>query len=314
MLENPANPLISIIIVNFNGLRFIEPCLSSLMNQTLKNFEIIFVDNGSSDDSSDFVQNQFPEVKILKNETNLGFAEGTNVGIRSAKGAFILTLNNDTIAYPDFIEEIQKSIEEDQKVGMWATKMFYPDGRINSTGIAISRNGTAMDRGIGEKDGDKFCSKAEVFGPCAGAALYRRVMLEEIGLFDKDFFLYMEDVDLAFRARLAGWKCVYNPSAKVIHEHGGSTGQGSDISVYYGIRNTFWYILKNYPIRTLLSVSPWIIKTNFEDVPYYFRKGKLLTVLRAKKDMIIGIGKIIQKRKMIKKRVNDQSIEQWIRH
>jgi GT2 family glycosyltransferase len=312
MQENPANPLISIIIVNFNGLRFLEPCLSSLNEQSINNFEIILVDNGSSDGSADYIRKQFPNVKILETGKNLGFPKGVNEGINHAKGQFVLTLNNDTIADFHFVEELQKPMSGDQRVGMCATKMLYPDGRINSTGIIIFRNGTAMDRGIGQADHNQFDSEEEVFGPCAGAALYRRSMLDEIGLFDEDFFLYMEDVDLAFRARLAGWKCVYNPSAKVIHEHGGTAGLGSDISIYFGIRNTFWYIIKNFPIRTLLVASPWILKTNCEDIPYYFRKGKLLTLLRAKKDMFMGIGKMIKKRKTIRMRVNNYSIDQWI--
>jgi GT2 family glycosyltransferase len=314
MQENLANPFISVIIVNFNGLRFLEPCLSSLKNQSCKNFEIILVDNGSSDCSTDYVRSQFPEVRILETGKNLGFAGGTNVGINHARGDFILTLNNDTVVDVRFIEELQNSISNDRKIGMWATKMLYPDGRLNSTGLIIARDGTASDRGIGEMDCNQFDSIGEVFGPSAGSALYRKSMLDEIGLFDEDFFLYMEDVDLAFRARLFGWKCVYNPSAKIIHERGGTTGIGSDISIYYGCRNAFWCIVKNYPLRTFLKYLPWIIKTNCADIPFYSRKGKLLTLLRAKKDMLFGIGKMIKKRKVIRKRVNNYSIECWIQH
>ena len=135
----------------------------------------------------------------------------------------------------------------DADVGMCASKMLFPDGRINSTGICISRSGAAWDRGMFEPDRGQYDLEEEVFGPCAGAALYRKEMLEEIGLFDEDFFLYMEDVDLAFRGRLAGWKCIYVPEAKVYPPSWRNSRFGSDLSVYYGNRNVIWYAIKDFP-------------------------------------------------------------------
>ena len=305
-------PLISVIVLNYNGLRFLEPCLSSLFCQTFKDFEIILVDNGSSDGSSDYVRQHFPSVVLVETGKNLGFAGGTNAGITIAQGEFILTLNNDTITDIHFLEELHKPMLRDPEIGMCASKMLFPDGRIYSTGISIFRSGAAMDRGIFEPDNGKYDSKEEVFGPCAGAALYRRSMLDTIGLFDEDFFLYMEDVDLAFRARLSGWKCRYIPAARVIHIHGGTAGVNSEISVYYGNRNLIWYTIKNFPARLFLTSFPWFVGRNCADIPYYFLKGRGKAILKAKIDAVRGLHTIIKKRKTVERKISDANIRKWI--
>ncbi|WP_424031105.1 glycosyltransferase family 2 protein [Methanoregula sp.] len=305
-------PLISVVVVNFNGKKFLDDCLSSLACQTFRDFEIILVDNGSSDGSAGYVKERYPSVILVGTGKNLGFAGGTNTGIRAAKGAFIFTLNNDTIADPHLLEEIIKPMQADPCVGMCGTKILFPDGRINSTAICISRSGAAWDRGMGEPDRGQYDTAEEIFGPCAGAALYRRVMLDEIGLFDEDFFLFMEDIDLAFRGRLAGWKCWYVPTARVVHIHGGTAGFRSDISLYYGNRNLVWYVVKNFPPRTLLFSSPWIIGRNCAVLPYYILHGKCRAIILAKTDMIKGLPAMVRKRRDIQRRVPSGEIEKWI--
>jgi hypothetical protein len=312
MSDESPPPLISVIIVNYNGKKFLSNCLDSIFRQTYFPFEVIMVDNASHDGSIEYVQQNFPDVKLFTQSTNLGFAGGTNAGIREANGEIILTLNNDTIVNPDFIDELAKPMFSDPLVGMCASKMIFPDGRINSTGICISRSGAAWDRGMGEPYQGHYDVAEEVFGPCAGAALYRHTMLDEIGLFDEDFFLYMEDVDLAFRARLSGWKCMYVPTAQVIHVHGGTTEPGSDTSVYYGNRNLLWYLVKNFPKRTLLIFIPWIIGRNIAIIPYYFLKGKGRAIIKAKVDSVKGLPRMIKKRQSIKKIISDGAIEKWI--
>lgn len=306
------DPLISIVIVNFNGQRFLEPCLSSLAGQSFKNFEIILVDNNSSDGSVDFIHEHFPEVTVIKNKENAGFTGGANAGIRASRGEFILTLNNDTTADPHFIENLVKPMVSDPGVGMCASKMLFPDGRINSTGICIARSGAAWDRGIYEPDSGQYDGKVDVFGPCAGAALYRKSMLDEIGLFDEDFFIFMEDVDLAFRARLAGWVCRFVPSARVIHIMGGTAGTDSELSVFYGNRNLLWNTIKNFPSRTLLIYLPWILGRNCADIPYYFSKGKGQAILKAKASAMGGIVRMARKRKSASRRVPEGQIRKWI--
>jgi len=304
--------MISIIIVNFNGSHFLDACLSSLKVQTDQDFETIIVDNASTDGSIENIRNSYQWVKLIENKENRGFAGGVNEGIMASNGEYILTLNNDTILDPFFVDELKKAMVNDPSLGMCASKMLFPDGRINSTGICISRSGAAWDRGMFEEDLGQYDEDTEIFGPCAGAALYSRKMLDEIGFFDEDFFLYMEDVDLAFRARLAGWNCVFVPSARVIHIHGGTAGFKSDISTYYGSRNLLWYVLKNYPVHTFLLYLPWLLVRNLADIPYYAKQGMLFTILQAKRDMVLGIGKNIKKRQTIQKTVNNWDIERWI--
>jgi len=312
MSDESPHPLISVIIVNYNGKKFLSDCLNSIFHQTYFPFEVIMVDNASHDGSFEYVQQNFPEVRMFSQSTNLGFAGGTNAGIRVAKGEFIFTLNNDTIADSHMLEEIVRPMQLDSRVGVCGSKILLPDGRINSTAICISRSGAAWDRGMGEPDQGQYDMPEEVFGACAGAALYRRSMLEEIGLFDEDFFLFMEDVDLAFRARLSGWKCMYVPPARVIHVHGGTTEPGSDISMYYVNRNLLWYAVKNFPSRALIMFIPWIIGRNIAVIPYYFLKRKGKAIIKAKVDSVKGLPKMINKRQSIKKSISDGAIEKWI--
>ena len=303
--------LISVIVLNYNGRGFLDGCLTSLASQTYSDFEVIVVDNGSRDGSPDYIEENYPWVRLAKNDENLGFAGGTNVGIRAAKGEFILTLNNDSRADSRFIEELIKPMA-DPEVGVCAAKMLFPDGRINSAGICISRSGAAWDRGMFEPDRGQYEFVEEVFGACAGAALYRREMLDEIGLFDEDFFLYLEDVDLAFRARLAGWKCLYVPGARVIHHHGGTAGVGSDLAVYYGNRNIVWYPIKDFPFRLLITSLPFIVARNLAVIPYYALRGQGGVILRSKLDALKGVVKMMEKRKDVVRRADYSHINRFV--
>lgn len=304
--------MISIIILNFNGKRYMEKCIMSVAAQTYRDFEVIVVDNASVDGSVEYLESHFPWVRIVRNSENLGFAGGTNSGIKQAQGEYILTLNNDTQIDKRFLECLVGPMQSNKSVGMCASKMLFPDGRINSTGICISRSGAAWDRGMSEPDEGQYDSPEDVFGPCAGAALYRKRMLDDIGLFDEDFFLYMEDVDLAFRGRLAGWRCAYVPQAKVYHIHGGTAGFGSDLSVYYGNRNVIWYTVKNLPTGILLTSLPWIIVRNLAVVPYYALRGQGRVILKSKIDAVRGLPAILKKRGLVMRRVSDQEIGRYI--
>lgn len=308
-----VNPKVSVIIVNYNGEQFLKDCLDSLHAQTSSDFEIIVVDNNSSDRSIGIVTDRYPDVILIRNEANRGFAVGTNQGIMMAKGEYILTLNNDTRVETSFLEEIVRPIEDDPHVGICASKMLLPDGRINSTGLCISRSGAAWNRGMFEEDTGQYEHQEEVFGASAGAALYRRSMLDEIGLFDEDFFMYMEDVDLSFRARLAGWKCMYIPTAIVWHHHGGTAEFGSDMAVYFGNRNIIWMVMKNYPSRLLLFSIPWIVGRNIGVILYYAFHGKGRIIIRAKSDAICSIPRTsFVKTIRVKKTNKKHDIIKWI--
>jgi hypothetical protein len=304
--------MISVVVLNFNGRQHLEGCLSSLRSQTCDDFEVIVVDNCSADGSVEFLKEKFPEFRLVVNSSNLGFAGGTNSGIRQARGEHILTLNNDTVADRRFIERLAEPMSQDPSIGMCASKMLFPDGRINSAGICLSRSGAAWDRGMFERDSGQYNLAEEVFGPCAGAALYRKSMLDEIGLFDEDFFLYMEDVDLAFRARLAGWRCVYVPDAVVHHHHGATAGFGSDLSVYHGNRNIIWYALKNFPGGFLVRSLPWMLGRNLLVLPYYALKGQGRIILKSKADAVAGAPRMLRKRGQLLRRAQEKEITRYI--
>jgi len=303
--------MISVVITNYNGWRYLPDCLSSLAAQTYRDFETIMVDNASTDGSVEFVEEHYPEVRVVRNRENLGFAGGTNAGIRATGGEYVLTLNNDTKADPRFVEHLKGAMDADPAAGMCAAKMLFPNGTINSTGICISRSGAAWDRGMYEPDRGQYDLSREVFGPCAGAALYRREMLDEVGLFDEDFFCYMEDVDLAFRARLAGWTCRYVPEARVYHHHGGTAGVGTDFAVYYGNRNVVWYVVKNFPSRLLVTSIPWILGRNLAVVPYYAIRGRGRAIVRSKVDAVRGIPGMLRKRSAIRRSVPESDIRRF---
>jgi GT2 family glycosyltransferase len=150
-----------------------------------------------------------------------------------------------------------------------------------------------------EPDDGRYGVADEVFGPCAGAALYRKKMLDEVGLFDEDFFAYMEDVDLALRGQMAGWKCMYAPGAIVCHFHGGTAGYMSDFSIYYGNRNILWNVLKNFPAPLLITSLPWICGRNLATIPYYIFKGHGVAILRAKIDAVKGVPQMVSRRRRL---------------
>jgi GT2 family glycosyltransferase len=299
MLQDAAvkQPLVSIIIVNFNGKRFLKKCFSSIISQTYPSLELILVDNGSKDGSVELVQKHFPGVKIITNGDNLGFAKGNNIGIRAASGDLIATLNNDTEASPYWVESLVSGMLSDDRIGMCASRMLFmrDPGMINSTGICISRSGACWDRGMFEQDHGQY-ARGEVFGPCAGAALYKKKMLDEIGLFDEDFFAYMEDADLAFRGRAAGGRCVYVPEAAVYHYHSATSGYMSDFSIYHGNRNIVWSAMKNFQGRLLWSALPWIVGRSLAVIPYYTLRGHGKAAILSKIDAIKGIPRMIARR------------------
>lgn len=287
----------SIIVINFNGMLYLKKAINSIYTQIHNDFEIIIVDNASTDGSDEFIRESYPDIHLIINQFNRGFAGGCNDGANLANGQFFLFLNVDTILHPEFLVTMHKAIQMIDGYGMYAPKMKYPDGRINSTGICISLSGAAWDRGLGEEDSGQYDQPEDILGPSGGAALFRRETFFEAGGFDDDFFLYMEDLDLVIRAQLAGWKCRYIPEALVYHHHGGITGVESDISVYYGNRNILWYPVKNYPWWLLFLVLPWTVGRTIGVIGYYACRGKGRVVLKSKYDGICFLPHIIKKRK-----------------
>lgn len=255
-MKQLTNPNISVIVLNWNGEKYLKNCFSSLENQTYSNFERILVDNGSEDNSIKFVRRNFPQVRIVENKKNLGFAEGNNKGIKLAKGRYIFILNNDTKIDKYCLERLVEVIERDDKIGMCAPKILSLKNPqlIDSVGINVYFDGMSRGRGRKEIDKGQYDKVEEILLPSACAALYRKRMLDEIGLFDEDFFAYCEDTDLGLRGRLAGWKAVFIPSAIVYHYYSGTTGEYSNFKAFLVERNHFWVALKNFPLISLFLV------------------------------------------------------------
>ncbi len=254
-------PTTTVIIPNWNGRHLLGPCLEALAAQTDQDHEVVLVDNGSQDGSVEWVCAHFPTVRVLANASNLGFAAAVNQGIRASASRYVVTLNNDTEADPGWLAALVAAAASDLTVGMCASKMLFADRPhlINSAGICIDKAGIAWDRRGGEPDDPTESAWVEVLGPCGGAALYRRAMLDEIGMFDEAFFAYLEDVDLAWRARQAGWRCLFVPCARLLHRHSATGREGSPFKSFQLGRNKVWLLLKNYPVRQLWRYAPVVV-------------------------------------------------------
>jgi len=258
-----SEPLFSIVIPNWNGKHFLQPCLDSLRTQTYQPIEVIIVDNASSDGSQNYIKANYPEIILVELSENQGFTGACNIGMETAKGEIVSLLNNDTEVEPNWVAEIMDAFDRHSDVGMIASKMLLFDKRdhIHTTGDFFTTDGRAGNRGVWEKDDGQYDTEDYVFSACGGSSAYRSSMLGKIGLLDNDYFFLLEDVDLAWRAQLAGYKCLYVPTAIVYH-HLSATGGGVTASFHDG-RNSIWIVVKNLP-RSLWRKYGWqIVKRQF---------------------------------------------------
>jgi GT2 family glycosyltransferase len=252
------SPVVSVVVLNLNRRDLLERCLESLWRQTFSDFEAVVVDNGSNDGSVEFLRTiSEPRLRVISLPINRGFAGGCNVGIRESRGRYIATLNNDAEADPRWLAELVGAAESDGSLGMCASKiLFHGDRqRIDKVGHLIYLDGLNHGRGSGEPDHGQFEQREEVLFPDGAAALYRRDMLDIIGLFDEAFFAYGDDADLGLRGRLAGWGCIYVPTAIVFHVHSATAGEFSPLKAFLIERNRIWVAVKTFPLF-LLIVSP----------------------------------------------------------
>ena len=269
-------PLVSVIIVNWNGMKYLETCLTTLYNQTFRDFEVLLIDNASTDNSVTFVRERFREVKVYQNKKNLGITIGNNIGINKSLGKYIFILNNDTELEPHCLESLVEIAELYPDVGMIATKIkfTFDKSRIHSIGHLAYLDGINRCKGYLEQDVGQFDERKEVLSASCVAALYRKDVLQEIGLFDEDFFIYGEDFDLGMRVRLAGWRCLYVPEAVVYHVYSGTMGKYSPQKAFYVERNRIWVALKYFPLSMLL-VTPYytVIRYLYTVYGILIRKG-----------------------------------------
>ncbi len=308
-------PRISIIIITYNANDLLRDCLRALERQSLRDFEIVIVDNASSDSSLYEIRGFLKgasiasRVKLISSERNLGFAGGNIEGLRHAEGEYIALLNNDTEPHEKWLEELVKAIETSPKIGICASKMLvYGSDIIDSAGVEFS---TAL-KGFGAGEGQNsflYNERKYIFGACGGAALVRKKMINEVGFLDEDFFLIHEDIDLNFRAQLNGWKVLYAPAAIVYHKVRSSIGHMSDMAVYYTLRNSVFVRLKNVPFAIFIRCFPeYIIWSLMEFVYFAIRHRRLRSYLKAKLDAIRMFPRMLKKRAIIlkDKKVSDQ--------
>lgn len=251
------DPEVSVVIVNHNRASLLAQCLVSLQNQTFEDFEILVVDNASTDESRGIVESTGdPRIHWLPQSVNHGFAAGSNVGIKASRSPLIALLNNDAEAGREWLERLVSAAEDGSSYGMWASRILRADGRgIDKVGHLMFPDGQNRGRGTGQCNEGRFEQKEECFFPDGCAALYRRELLRELGGFDEDFFAYGDDADLGVRACWLGWKCLYVPRAIVYHRHSSTLGPYSPGKVYWVERNRLWLAVKSLPLPLLL-LSP----------------------------------------------------------
>jgi GT2 family glycosyltransferase len=311
-------PLLSVIIVNWNGKSFLKECLDSLAAQTFSDFETVVVDNGSTDGSAGYIRENYAWVRLVELPENAGFAAGNNCGLTECSGVYIVTLNNDTRVETGFLQELVKAAEADPGIGMVAAKMlnFHETCRIDSVGIRATTTGLGMNRGVGEPDMGQYDTPEEVFGACAGAALYRRAMLDEVGFFDPVFFAYYEDLDLAWRGRFAGWRCVTAPGAVAFHVHSATSGRMTPFTVYHVQRNKWYTIVKNWPVGLLFKSFPRIIFYDLGSIVLAALRGRLWAAMRARLQLLRDLPMLLGKRQEIKtfRKVKASDVERFLEH
>lgn len=304
MKEIQAAPQISVIIVNWNGLALLDECLGSLKGQTFRDFEIILVDNGSTDGSAEWVRRHHPGVKLLELESNLGFSAGNNQGLKIARGKFIALLNNDTKADPGWLEALHHCIQSDDRIAACDSKILYYDrpGLVWSLGGSYTVAGSVFARHHREPDEKADKNPADVFIAVACAALYRKKVIDGIGFFDEDFFNGYEDVDWSFRARLSGFRIVNEPKAVVWHKVSSTQVHNSPEFVYHGQRNVSAVFIKNMPGLLLFKYWPLHLAYGLGSFLYFARAGRLKAFLRAKRDFLEMLPELTRKRKKVQAR------------
>ena len=251
----------SVIIPNYNGLKFLDTLFKSLRNQTTDRFEIILVDNGSTDGSTEFTEQNYPEVRIVHLNENMGFAFAVNEGIRQSRGKYVILLNNDTEAAPGFVEELHSAIVRRKRAFSCQAKMISMEdhGVMDDAGDFYCALGWAFARGKG-KSSSLYSEERRIFSSCAGAAIYRKKLLWELGLFDEEHFAYLEDLDICYRARLCGYENWYAPGAVVYHMGSGTSGSRyNQFKIRYSSRNNIYMIYKNMPSLQILLNLPLLI-------------------------------------------------------
>lgn len=296
----PQAARVTVVVVNYNGGAMLRDCVASLAAQTRRPERVLVVDNASTDGSADGLEHAFDRVRVLRAGANLGFAAANNLAIaQAADSDWIALLNPDAVAAPDWLERLLDAAAAHPGFAMFGCRMLAdPEGaRLDGVGDAYHTSGLPWRVGHGEPAPGRHLEDAEIFAPCAAAALYRADLLRTTGGFDEDFFCYVEDVDLGFRARLAGHRARYVARAVVVHAGSALVGRHSDFQLYHGHRNLVWAFVRDMPGPLLWLYLPQHLLMNLVSLAAFAARGRGGVLWRAKRDALLGLPRAWAKRR-----------------
>jgi GT2 family glycosyltransferase len=295
---------VAVIVVNFNSGKLLGQCLAALTKQSVIAKRTVVVDNASTDGSADGIEARYPRTEVIRLNQNVGFAEGNNIGIGEVGDSeWIALVNPDAFPEPEWLEKLLESTQEHPNYAFYATRMLSNGDHtvLDGVGDVYHTSGAAWRRRHGRKHQADDLEEAEVFGACAGAALYGREAFLGVGGFDNDYFCYFEDVDLAFRLRLGGHRCLYVPDAVVYHVGSATTGERSDFTTYHGQRNLVWTYFKDMPSPLFWLYLPQHLLLNLAMLVWYSIRGQARVIWKAKWDALKGLPRILKERRRVQK-------------
>lgn len=308
----------SVIIPNWNGKQLLDDCLLSLKKQTFKNFEVIVVDNGSRDGSVNYLEDKYKWVRIIALNKNYGFAKAINKGVLASIGEYVIFLNNDTGVDKNWIKELVKCKSTHKDALSINSKIlnYFDHQRIDGVGIEINEVGQAKSIGWGQKDTGQFNNETEIFGATGGASLFRKDLFLKLGMFDENYFMYSEEVDLAFRAQFLGYKSFYCPKAVVYHKHKASSRKKPQHLEYWQFKNMTQTIIKDFPSSIIFKNWRWlkVILVHLNTVLYQLKNGFFWPPIMTEIWLLVHLPILLYKRSKIQKsiKVSDEYIEKFL--
>jgi len=312
------SPAVSIIVLNWNGEHYLQHCLDAIAAQTFDDYEVLVLDNASTDGSAESVPMRWPSFRLVKFDQNLGFAVGNNQGAKIARGRWVAFLNNDAFPEPEWLASLMQAAQTQAEFSFFSSRLVNSDDTnlTQDTGDICHVSGFAWPRDNNCPAQSAHLQSGEVFSPCAAAALYEREVFLEVGGFDEQFVSHYEDVDIGFRLRLRGYRCLYIPEAVVAHVGSASYGRESDRTVYQVQRNVVWSFIANMPGGLFWKYLPAHLFANLVFLIYYSLRGQWKAVWRAKWHAARALPALLQKRNRIQSllRVQPGEIECVLDH
>jgi GT2 family glycosyltransferase len=298
-------PRVSAVVLNYNGCELLDVIIPSLALQEYRDFEMVVVDNASTDDSVSHLRETWPQVRVVSTgAANVGVTAAMNVAVRAATGELVALLNNDIELDPRWMGELVAALEHHPDAGSAVGKLlnFYRRKELDGAGDVFSWGGEVRRRGHGEHDRGQYDGPQAIFGACGGAALYRRSAFERVGPMDESLFAYYEDADWSFRAQLSGYGCRYVPTAVAYHMGSATLGAGSsEFNLYQAWRNSIWVVVKNYPTSDLFLHAPALLLVQLRNLGIATRRRKVRLWLRVWRDALRDLPAVLAKRREVQR-------------